>query len=57
MEFDISMRVVGNLDMFTYSLDQANRESHILELVHDAIYDCDDVKVLDVEVEEVSDGY
>jgi hypothetical protein len=57
MEFDITMRVVVDLDLFSYSLDKADRESHVLELVHAAMYDCDDIKVLDTEVEEISDGY
>jgi hypothetical protein len=57
MEFDVTMRVVVDLDLFSYSLDKADRESHVLELIHTAMYDCDDTKVLDTEVEEISDGY
>ncbi len=57
MEFDITMRVVVDLDLFSYSLGTADRESHVLGLIHAAMYDCDDIKVLDTEVEEISDGY
>lgn len=57
MEFDITMRVVVDLDLFSYSLNTADRGSHVLGLVHAAMYDCDDIKVLDAEVEEISDGY
>ncbi len=53
MEFEVTMRVKVDLDLFTYSLDPSARESSVLELIHAAMYDCDDIVVIETEVTEV----
>lgn len=57
MEFDITLRVKVDPTLFLLSPSKGDREDHILSIIQDAMYECDDIKVLETTVEEVANEY
>lgn len=57
MEFDVTMQVKVDASLFLLNPDQSNREDHILEIILNALYDCDELKVSTINVEEVANEY
>lgn len=57
MEFDVTMRVKVDASLFLLNPDQEDREDHIVEIILNAMYDCDDVKCKTIVVEEVANDY
>ena len=57
MEFDVTVRVKVDTSVFLLSFDSDTREEYVSESVLNALYDCDDLKVLNSSVEEVANEY
>lgn len=53
MEFDVTMRVKVDAKLFLLNPDQEDREDHIVEIILNALYDCDEIKANTIMVEEV----
>ena len=57
MEFDVTMRVKVDANLFLLNPDQEDREDHITGIILNAVYDCDDVECKTIVVEEVTNDY
>lgn len=52
MKCNVSLTLEVNPEANFYGSDRANLLSELAELLYTSIYDIDDVKILDIEVEE-----
>lgn len=57
MEFDVTMRIKVDVNTFHLTPNLTDREDIVSETIQDAMYDWDDMKVLEIEVEEVANEY
>tara|TARA_R110000787_G_scaffold67664_3_gene151576 strand:- start:2623 stop:2790 length:168 start_codon:yes stop_codon:yes gene_type:complete len=54
MEFEITMKIKVAPDFFYYDSHSEEWHSILEEIVHNAMYDVDDIKVIGIRTEEVA---
>jgi hypothetical protein len=55
MEFDVTLRVKVDASLFLLNPDKEDREDHLVEIVLNALYDCDETQVATITVEEIDE--